>query len=90
MPIKKAAAKAFRQTKKRTNRNRTLKEKIKRLRREALSAIKIKEAAKAQTVLRAFVKAVDKAAKVSCIHHNTASRLKSRLTKKINVAFSPR
>ncbi|MCL4366921.1 30S ribosomal protein S20 [Patescibacteria group bacterium] len=74
MPIIKSAIKKVRKDKTRTIRNfkreTVLKSLIKKSRRESSSKN-----------LQAVYSALDKAAKVSLIHHNKASRIKSRLSK---------
>ncbi|MBI2483876.1 30S ribosomal protein S20 [Candidatus Uhrbacteria bacterium] len=46
--------------------------------------VRAKDAAGAQDLLKQYAKAVDKAAKRNVLKKNTASRKKSRLSKKIN------
>lgn len=85
MPIIRSAIKKVRKDKKRTIRNlrrkNSLKELIKKVRREA-----------DPKNLQAAFSALDKAAKVSLIHPNKASRLKSRLSKLLSneVAQTPK
>jgi len=84
MPITKSAQKALRQNKRRRTRNvkqsRSLKGEIKSLKK--LMAVRDKRGA--GEVLPKVYKALDKAVKTNLIKKNTASRLKSRLTKTIN------
>lgn len=84
MPITKSAKKALRQSKGRHERNlkrsRHLKGEIKALKK--LLAAKDKKAAAAY--LPKVYKALDKSVKTNLIKKNTASRLKSRLTKVVN------
>ncbi|MFH1392946.1 MAG: 30S ribosomal protein S20 [Patescibacteria group bacterium] len=84
MPITKSAQKALRQNKRRHIRNvkqsRSLKDEIKSLKK--LAAAKDKKGA--GEALSKVYKALDKAAKTNLIKKNTASRLKSRLTKTVN------
>lgn len=84
MPITKSAKKALRQSDRRRSRNlkrkRAEKYAVKELRR--LVAQKKMDEAKA-FLPRAF-KALDKAAKGGALKRNTASRLKSRLSKLLN------
>ncbi|KKS45392.1 MAG: 30S ribosomal protein S20 [Parcubacteria group bacterium GW2011_GWC1_43_11] len=84
MPITNSAKKALRQNKRRHERNlkqsRHLKSEIKALKK--LLAVKDKKAATAH--LSKVYKALDKAVKTNLIKKNTASRLKSRLTKAVN------
>jgi len=84
MPITSSAKKALRQNKRRHARNlkqsRSLKDEIKSLKK--FMALKNKEGAK--EILPKVYKALDKAVKTNLIKKNTASRLKSRLTKSVN------
>lgn len=74
MPLIKSAIKKVRKDKARTLRNQKQELQLKKL---------IKEARRNKTVenLKAVFSALDKAAKVSLIHKNKASRLKSSLSK---------
>lgn len=83
MPIKKAAFKHLRQTKKRTARNRIRKEKIKDLRKRIQRFLTEKNLEEAKRLVPLFYKAVDKAAKTRAIAKNKADRLKARLMKQI-------
>lgn len=84
MPITKSAFKALRQSKRRRERNLkqrgALKDTIKKY-KKAVEAGKKDEAAK---LLPEVYKKLDKAAKTNIIKKNKASRLKSRLTKKLS------
>lgn len=78
MPNIRSAAKRVRQTKVRTARNRALRVEIRKQKREIIEHLAADKNEEAQESLRLFYKAVDKAAKGSVLHRNTASRLKSR------------
>ncbi len=84
MPITKSAQKALRQNKRRRIRNvnqtRSLKDEVKTLKK--LTANKDKKGA--EEALPKVYKALDKAVKTNLLKKNTASRLKSRLTKSVN------
>jgi len=84
MPITKSAQKALRQNKRRRVRNlkqsRSVKDEIKTLKK--LVAGKDKKGA-SETLPKVY-KALDKAVKTNLLKKNTASRLKSRLTKTVN------
>ena len=84
MPITKSAQKALRQNKRRRVRNlkqsRSVKDEIKTLKK--LVAKKDKKGA-SETLPKVY-KALDKAVKTNLLKKNTASRLKSRLTKTVN------
>lgn len=83
MAITKSAKKALRQNIRRRQRNLERKAVLKAAIKEykkLISADKLKEA---QAYLSQVYKRLDKAAKVNLIKKNTASRLKSRLAKKL-------
>ncbi len=84
MPITKSAKKALRQSEKRRSinkkNNKIVKAEIKKL-QKLIDANKINEA---KEQLKIVYKKLDKAAKTNLIKDNKASRLKSRLTKKLN------
>ena len=88
MPIRKAAEKALRQAKKRTLRNAKVKEGIEYLRRTVRKALESSDVKDAQETGKALVKKIDKAVQNKVMKRNTASRMKSRLMKKINAAVS--
>ena len=79
-----AAEKAQRQTKKRTARNRQVKERIKDSLKALGKLIAEKKTADAKSALPKFYKLLDKSAKQHVIHQNKAARLKSAWMKKIN------
>ena len=85
MPIKPAAFKALRQTKKRTARNTKIRSDIdalvRRVRKTAAS-----DAAKAGDWLKQAVKVIDRAVQRGVLKKNTAARTKSRLAKLIKSA----
>lgn len=84
MPVKKAAFKHVRQTKKRTAKNLKEKQNLKYLLKKTRSYLEKKDKAKASEWLTKTVKALDKATQHKLIKKNTASRNKSRLTKQVN------
>jgi small subunit ribosomal protein S20 len=86
MPIKPAAMKALRQAKKRTLRNRKVKEGIEFLRRSVRKALESKDVKNAQALAKSTIKAIDKAVQNNVLKKNTAARIKSRLAKKLNQA----
>ena len=79
-----SALKQQRQDVKRKARNRKnvsqLKTQVKKLR----SAVSAGDSAAAQATLNETVSVIDRAAKKGVIHDNAASRLKSRLTRRVN------
>jgi len=84
MPIKKAAEKALRQTKKRTARNLKIKETIAFLRRSIRKAAETKDVKKAEQLVKSLIQVLDKAVQNRVIKLNTGSRTKSRLMKGLN------
>lgn len=79
-----SAKKRIRQSIKRRARNRARKEAIKEQTKTYLAALASHDAAKAETELRKTVSRLDKVAAKNTIHRNTASRRRSRLTKRLN------
>ncbi len=84
MPIKKAAFKALRQSKKRELKNRKIKKDLDILIKNCRLEIKKGNQAKAQESMKKIIKSLDKAVKIKIIKKNTAARHKSRLTKRLN------
>ena len=84
MPIKKAAFKGLRQSKKHAIRNTLAKLQISDARRALRKAFDGKELAKAQEAAKSAIKLLDKAYSRGILKLNTISRLKSRLASKIN------
>lgn len=86
MPIKKASIKDLRKTKKRTVRNTGVKRQVEYLVKNLEELVAQKKMAELKAALTATIKKIDKAAKTGVLHKNTASRMKSRLTRKVNTA----
>lgn len=84
MPIKKAAKKHLKQSKKRHLRNLTAKKEIKENIKNFRKLVSEKKIAEAKTLLQKCYKLLDKTAKRGIIKKNTASRKKSRLTLALN------
>ncbi len=84
MPIKKAAFKGLRQSKKHAERNTLAKLQIADARRALRKALDGKEADKAEAAAKNAIKLLDKAYSRGIMKLNTISRLKSRLAAKIN------
>jgi len=84
MPITKSAKKALRQNKKRRKQNlqksHFLKDQVKSLKKLIIA----KDKKGAIEFLPKVYKAIDKSAKTNILRKNTASRIKSRLTKIVN------
>ena len=83
MPITKSARKALRQSKKRAVQNLVFKRKFKAAVKEFKKEVAAGNFEKAKNLLPTVYKSIDKAAKKGVIKKNTASRYKSRLTKKL-------
>lgn len=83
MPIKRSAAKALRQSKKRTERNQKTKIDIKWLKRHFAKALFAKDAKKAEDLYLQLQKKLDKAVQKGTLKKNTVSRTKSRLSQKL-------
>ena len=74
MPISKSGKKSLRQELKRRAYNRKKKQTIKSLKKQIVSLVNEKKIKEAQSLLPAFYKQIDKAAKIGVIKKNTASR----------------
>ena len=83
MPIIKSAKKALKQSKKRYAENLVYKTKVKKTKKGIEKKVLAKDTEGAKQDLKAYYKAVDKAAKKNILHKNKAARLKSRLAKKL-------
>lgn len=84
MPNTKSAIKALRKSKKRYIVNQRNKELLKAEIKKYKKLIEAKNIKEAEEQLKLIYKKLDKAAKTNLIKKNRASRLKSRLTKKLN------
>jgi small subunit ribosomal protein S20 len=84
MPNTKSAIKALRKSKKRYIVNKRNKELLKAEIKKYKKLIEAKNIKEAEEQLKLIYKKLDKAAKTNLIKKNKASRLKSRLTKKLN------
>ncbi len=83
MPITSSAKKALRQSKKRAAENLLRKEAFKDAVKKYKKLIAAKNTTEVQTALQNVYQSLDKAAKTNVITKNKASRLKSRLSKKL-------
>lgn len=90
MPVHRSAAKRMRQNKKRQIKNRAVKSSLKIKMKKFNKLLDDKKVDEAREILPGLLSAWDKAASQGIIHKNTASRQKSRLTKRTNVAMSLR
>jgi small subunit ribosomal protein S20 len=84
MPIKPAAFKALRQSKKRAAKNLKIKSDITALIRKVRKALANKDSKKMAEWLSQTIKKIDRAVQKKILKKNTAARLKSRLTKAAN------
>lgn len=85
MAHSKSALKRWRQSVERRDRNRSVKSQTRTLLNKAIVAIET-DPASAEEAVRAAVSALDRAAQKNVIHDNAASRGKSRLLKRYNLA----
>jgi len=88
MPVHRSAAKRIRQSKKRRIKNRSVKSALKTKIKKFNKFIATQKIDKAREILPDLLSQCDKAASQGIIHKNTASRQKSRLTKRVNKAMS--
>ncbi|MDD3887641.1 MAG: 30S ribosomal protein S20 [Patescibacteria group bacterium] len=84
MPIKHAAKKALRKSKRQQKINLVWKDKIKKITKKVQELIKNNKKEEAKKELATAYKIFDKACKAGKIKKNTASRKKSRLTNLLN------
>ncbi len=83
MPQIKARAKHIRQTKKRTRRNRRLKEQVTKSIRAALEAARSGDEEEIQQAISRAYKVIDKASKVGTFHARRADRKKSLIARQV-------
>ena len=81
MPIKHAALRQIRKDRKRTLRNQGVDSALKTLTKRLRTLVAQQNREEAQQLLRVVAKRYDQAAAKGVIHKNTASRMKSRLTR---------
>lgn len=86
MANNKSALKRIRQNTVRAERNKTLKTKVKTLKKKTLEAAEGGNAEEAQEQLRKFSSVVDKAVKKNIFHANKAANLKSKASKAVKAA----
>ena len=86
MPITRSAKKALRQNKKRRAHNLVIKTHYKSEVKALKKLVTEKKLEEAKNQLSKVYQALDKSAKTNVIEKNTASRLKSRLTRLVNKA----
>jgi len=85
MPITKSAKKALRQNKRRRLQNLKTTKKFKKAIHQYKKAVEAKKLEEAKRLLCLVYKNLDKATKTNIIKRNKASRLKSKLAKKLKV-----
>ncbi|MEX0916656.1 MAG: 30S ribosomal protein S20 [Candidatus Spechtbacterales bacterium] len=83
MPNLQSAKKALRQTKTRTARNRSYKNRVKNLGQEIMALLSTGKAQEAEGKLSLLYKAIDKAVKVEVLNKNTAARRKGLFARRI-------
>jgi len=86
MAITKSARKSIRQSARRREGNLVYRDNMKKLTKKVRDLVSQKKTKEAKDLLPQVYKILDKSAKVRVIKKNTASRLKSRLTKSANKA----
>jgi len=83
----KSAKKRILVIRKRTMRNKAIRSAVKTAIKKFELALKVKPTEETKELLRQAVRALDKAVTKGVIHKNTASRKKSRLTRKFNSVY---
>ena len=82
----KSALKRVRQAKRRTDRNKTIRSKVKSLRKKTLEAASAGRSEEAQAGLKELASAVDLAQKKKLFHRNKAANVKSKAAKAVRAA----
>ena len=86
MPILHAAYKSIKVTKRRTARNLSIKSLLKTETKKFIDLVSAKKLDEAKKQLNVLISTLDRASSKGIIHKNTASRKKSRLSKKLKTA----
>jgi small subunit ribosomal protein S20 len=86
MANSKSAAKSYRQSERRRERNSLVKQRIAWLRKKYRQAVEAKDREKANEFLPKLQAALDRAVGKGVLKQNTVSRLKSRAVKKLPIA----
>ena len=86
MANNKSALKRIRQTKRRTERNKTLKTKVKTLRKRTMDAAESGKADEAQAELKKFSSVVDRSVKKNLMHRNKAANMKRKASKALKAS----
>ncbi len=79
MPIKHGALRQISKSHKRAVRNKDLKSELKTLKKQFLQLLTLRKREEAVKLLPTVMRKFDQAATKRVLHHNTASRIKSRL-----------
>lgn len=79
----KSSLKDIRRTTRRTEHNRQIRSKLKTLAKKAREAHQSADPAEAEASVRAYLSALDKAAKTGIVHRNKASRHKAALSRPV-------
>ena len=83
MPNKHSALKALRQERQRRLRNAAVRGELRTLTKRLLALLKAQQLDEARAMIRQLGSRYDRAAAKGVVHPNTASRLKSRLTRRL-------
>ena len=83
MPILHAAYKSIKVTKRRTDRNLSVRSRLKTETKKFIDLVASKKMDEAKKQLNSLISELDKASSKGVIHSNTASRKKARLAKKL-------
>jgi len=86
MPIKHAALRQMRKDRVRRIRNQSVRSEIRTLTKQFIQLVQSQKLDEAGRLLRRVASTYDRAASKGVIHRNTASRYKSRLTKRLTGA----
>lgn len=86
MPIKHAALKQIRKDRKRRPRNQAVRSELKTMTKRLVTLLTAKKFDEATPLLRDIAKRYDQAVSKGILHPNTASRHKSRLARRLNLA----
>ena len=84
MATHKSAIKRARQSEQRRQRNRAVKTRVRSVVKEVRVALEKKSVEEAQAALQEAIPVVDRAASKGALHHRTAARKISRLSKKVH------
>ena len=83
MPIKTVALKQLRKSRKRAQRNQSVRSELKTLKKQLLTLLADRKLEEAQHLMPTLTRRFAQAGAKGLLHHNTASRVISRLTKQL-------